>query len=80
MNGTDDSVTPPENARRLAAGLSRSRVVEIDGLPHNPGGLGNMGCYDRIINDFFARPEGPLDTSCTATMKPPRFRTGPDPR
>lgn len=80
MNGTGDYVTPPENARRLAAGLSRSRVVEIEGLPHNPGGLSNMGCYDRIIIDFFARPEGPLDTSCIAAMKPPPFRTGADPR
>jgi pimeloyl-ACP methyl ester carboxylesterase len=81
LSGTADHVTPPEVAERLMAGLARSQQVLIDGLPHFPSGLSNMECYDRLITTFFEKPEAePLDTSCVAEMKPPPFRTGPDPR
>jgi pimeloyl-ACP methyl ester carboxylesterase len=81
VNGTADYVTPPQVAERLASHLARSRVVLIDGLPHFPSGLSHMDCHTRLINAFFEDPDpARLDTSCIATMKPPPFRTAPDPR
>jgi pimeloyl-ACP methyl ester carboxylesterase len=76
LNGTADYVTPPEIARRLQTGLSRSRLVLIEGLPHFPSGLSHMECYDRLVQAFFAKPEPErLDAACVAAMKPPPFRT-----
>jgi hypothetical protein len=73
-------VTPPEVASSLASRLTASRVVLIEGLTHFPAGLSHMDCYLRLANAFFDDPDpARLDTSCIATMKPPPFRTGPDP-
>lgn len=76
MAGEMDHVTPPQQARDVAAHLPNARVVVVPGLGHFPDGLTNMECYDRIISDFFAAGSAAgLDVSCLSAMQPPPFTT-----
>jgi pimeloyl-ACP methyl ester carboxylesterase len=74
--GGRDSTAPPAWARKVAATLPNSRVLEIEPLTHLPVGLSHMICMDQIMDAFYARGSAAgLDTSCIATMKPPPFVT-----
>jgi pimeloyl-ACP methyl ester carboxylesterase len=76
LAGDMDHVTPPEQAREVAAQLPNARVAIVPGLGHFPDGLTHMECYDKVINDFFvAGSAATLDLSCLATMQPPSFQT-----
>ena len=74
MAGDMDAVTPVQWAQDVASGMGNARVVTIPYLGHFPDGMGNMECYDWVINDFFEKGSAAdLDLSCIATMKPPPF-------
>ncbi len=63
LNGGLDPVTPPDNARLLAAELPNSQYVLFPGSGHvraqSPGAVA-------IIAAFAADPTAPVDTSCRA--------------
>jgi len=72
--GGRDPATPPDFARRVAAGLPRSKVVVVEHGGHLFDGLNGIECVDRLILGFYdaGSAEG-LDTGCLAGMTPPPF-------
>ena len=80
LSGEADPITPPANAARLAAGLSRKLHLVLTGEGH---GQVATGCIPRLMADFLDRavPET-LDASCLQQHRPPPFfvsMTGPAP-
>jgi pimeloyl-ACP methyl ester carboxylesterase len=72
QSGHFDDRTPVEQARRIAATLSRVYLVELPNEGHDarPG-----PCHAAIVAQFFDDPTRPPDTSCIATIAPVRFET-----
>ena len=80
LSGEADPITPPANAARLAAGLSRKLHLVLNGEGH---GQVATGCVPRLMADFLdhAAPET-LDASCLQQHRPPPFfvsMAGPSP-
>jgi pimeloyl-ACP methyl ester carboxylesterase len=75
LSGSDDPVTPPENAVAAMPGLRRARHLVIAGEGH--GQLG-VTCMDRVM-EAFVRDLDParLDASCLQRARPAPFFTGP---
>lgn len=72
--GGMDAVTPVAWAQEISSRLTHSLVLVVDHLSHDPSGLANMECYDRVIAGFFAKGSVVgLDTGCFETMTPPPF-------
>ncbi len=63
LNGGLDPVTPPDNARLLAAELPNSQYVLFPGSGHVQA---QSSCAVAIIAAFAADPTAPVDTSCIA--------------
>jgi pimeloyl-ACP methyl ester carboxylesterase len=72
LTGYFDDRTPAEQARRIAATLSRVHLVELPNEGHDarPG-----PCHAAIVAQFFEDPTRRPDTSCVATIAPIRFVT-----
>jgi pimeloyl-ACP methyl ester carboxylesterase len=72
VTGYFDDRTPAEQARRIAATLSRAYLVELPNEGHDarPG-----PCHAAIVAQFFEDPTRRPDTSCVATIAPVRFVT-----
>ena len=72
VTGYFDDRTPAEQARRIAATLSRAYLVELPNEGHDarPG-----PCHAAIVAQFFEDPTRRPDTSCVATIAPIRFVT-----
>ncbi|MBW3554273.1 MAG: alpha/beta fold hydrolase [Gemmatimonadetes bacterium] len=49
--GAEDSITPPDQARAMAAALPQARLEIVDGAAHLPG-LENAPVVNRLISDF----------------------------
>ncbi len=80
LSGEADPVTPPADAERAAAGLSRHRHLVLKGEGH--GQLGT-GCVPRLMAEFLdsGAPEK-LDAACLEQHSPQSFfisMTGPSP-
>ena len=72
LTGYFDDRTPTEQARRIAATLSRVYLVE----PPNEGHDARPGsCHAAMVTQFFEDPTRRPDTSCVATIAPIRFVT-----
>jgi len=80
LAGEDDPVTPPAEARAVAAGLTHHRLIVLAGEGH---GQLATGCVPRLMARFLAtRATRRLDTSCLwALRSTPFFLTpsGPSP-
>ncbi len=76
VTGYFDDRTPAEQARRIAATLSRAYLVELPNEGHDarPG-----PCHAAIVAQFFEDPTRRPDTSCVATIAPIRFVTAWEP-
>ena len=72
MTGYFDDRTPSEQARRIAATLSRAYLVELPNEGHDarPG-----SCHAAIVAQFFEDPSHRPDTTCLATIAPVQFST-----
>jgi pimeloyl-ACP methyl ester carboxylesterase len=72
LTGYFDDRTPTEQARRIAATLSRVYLVELPNEGHDarPG-----PCHAAIVSQFFEDPTRRPDTSCIAAIAPIRFLT-----
>jgi pimeloyl-ACP methyl ester carboxylesterase len=77
ISGGLDPVTPPRWAEEAQKHLPNSLHVVLPEGHHGFFGLTNIGCMDGLMARFLdsGTVEG-LDTSCTATMKRPKFVTG----
>ena len=67
MAGTLDSLTPPSWAEEVAATLSNSHVVEVEGYAHSPTFAGE--CTAMMALQFFADPSQAPDGGCLADLK-----------
>src|SRR5205085_5703484 len=67
-----DPVTPPENSKHAADGLSRSTYVLFPGLGHGAV-FAAPECPEVIFRAFLADPTAKVDTSCVASMGPPAW-------
>jgi pimeloyl-ACP methyl ester carboxylesterase len=80
LSGTDDPVTPPENANIAQRAFADSKHVIIAG--HGHGQIG-VPCVDRVMANFIgAGSAKDLDVSCTQKVPPMPFFTtlaGPAP-
>jgi pimeloyl-ACP methyl ester carboxylesterase len=72
LTGHFDDRTPTEHARRIAATLRRSYLVEFPDEGHDvrPG-----DCHLKVIAQFLDDPTRKPDTSCVATLPPLPFAT-----
>ena len=80
LSGEADPVTPPVDAERAAAGLTRHRHLILKGEGH---GQLNIGCMPTLAADFLDNPvPDKLDVSCLDGHMPQPFflsMTGPSP-
>jgi pimeloyl-ACP methyl ester carboxylesterase len=71
LSGAYDPITPPAWGQAAADALPRSTHVVFPGVGH--GAVDTLPCPTQIALSFLIQPEQPVDTSCVATMPPPRF-------
>lgn len=74
LDGDLDAVTPPENAKAVLPGLSRSQYVEIPGASHTVIEW-DKTCSIPLINAFLRDPTARVDTSCVSGLADPPFTT-----
>jgi pimeloyl-ACP methyl ester carboxylesterase len=75
LAGEDDPVTPPAQARAVAAGLSDSRLIVLAGEGH---GQLATACVPRLMERFLAtRAPRHLDTACLWSLRPSPFFVSP---
>jgi pimeloyl-ACP methyl ester carboxylesterase len=70
LSGSNDPITPPDYAVRVAATLEHSTQLVGDGQGH---GLVSVGCVPRLLRAFLEQPEQPLKTDCLAAEPPTPF-------
>ncbi len=71
LSGSADPVTPPSNSQQVAAGLTNSREIVVEGLGHN---VMYRGCLPRLIGDFLESGSAQnLDTTCVQAVQPLPF-------
>lgn len=73
LTGHFDDRTPTEHARRVAATLRRSYLVEFPDEGHDKSRPG--ACHVSILAQFLDDPTRRPDTSCVATLPPISFAT-----
>ncbi len=80
LSGSDDPVTPPQDAEHARRGLTHSAHVVLRGFGH---GQLTAPCVDRLMAQFIARATvAGLDVGCVSQDKPLPFFTsmgGPSP-
>ena len=70
LSGSNDPITPPDYAARVAATLERSTQLVGDGQGH---GIVSVGCVPRLLRAFLERPEQAIDADCLAAEPPTPF-------
>jgi len=73
LSGRFDDRTPTEQARRIAATLSRAYLYEFPNEGHDAR---PAGCHLAILMQFFENPFRAPDASCIGTIPPILFTTG----
>lgn len=75
FTGDIDPVAQPDAGDRIVRGFSDALHIACSDIAHGLDGVENAGCYDRILAQFLEQASTRnLDTACTETMRPPRFR------
>jgi pimeloyl-ACP methyl ester carboxylesterase len=70
LSGSNDPITPPDYAARVAATLEHSTELVGSGQGH---GLVSVGCVPRLLRAFLEQPAQPLDAACLAAEPPMPF-------
>jgi pimeloyl-ACP methyl ester carboxylesterase len=70
LSGSNDPITPPDYAARVAATLAHANVLVGDGQGH---GLVAVGCVPRLLRTFLEQPTQPVDGACLAAEPPMPF-------
>lgn len=80
LSGSADPVTPPTYAEQVAATLSNSRHLVVDGFGH---GVIGYGCMPRLVAQFIRDGSATgIDATCLDELEPPPFFVsfaGPEP-
>ncbi len=53
--------------------MPHAQLVEVPWSGHMPFGLAHLECMDAIELAFLKHPYARVDTTCVASMLPPRF-------
>ena len=70
LSGSNDPITPPGYAARVAATLAHATQL----VGHDQGhGLIAVGCVPRLLRTFLESPDKPLDAACLAVEPPTPF-------
>ena len=76
FSGNMDPVTPPKYGEEVSRYLPNSRHIVIPEAGHDPFGLSDPGCIDRIALEFLDKGDAKnLDVTCVENMVPPPFVT-----
>lgn len=78
FSGYFDPVTPPAMASQIVKTLPNSFLITIPTMSHIFEGLSNPECFDKIVVDFFNRPDTRPATDCIKQMLPDEYQTGED--
>jgi pimeloyl-ACP methyl ester carboxylesterase len=70
LSGSNDPITPPEYAARVAATLAHSTQLVGRDQGH---GLVAIGCVPRLLRAFVENPDKSLDAACLAVESPTPF-------
>jgi len=70
LSGSNDPITPPEYAARVAATLAHATQLVGRDQGH---GLVGVGCVPRLLRTFLESPDKPLDSACLAAEVPTPF-------
>jgi pimeloyl-ACP methyl ester carboxylesterase len=77
LSGQLDPVTPPERGEEVARHLPNSKHIVIPHSAHNPAGITNVECLDKMMLEFLAKGDvKDLDTRCLEIIQAPPFVTG----
>ncbi len=75
VSGYFDPVTPPSMAEQIVQHLTNGYLITIPTMSHTFDGLSNPECFDKMVVDFFNKPDTrPADT-CIQQMLPDKFKT-----
>jgi pimeloyl-ACP methyl ester carboxylesterase len=70
LSGSNDPITPPAYAERVAATLAHASQLVGDRQGH---GLVAIGCVPRLVRDFLEHPDRAPDGACLAAEPPTPF-------
>lgn len=73
--GYFDPVTPPSMATQIVKTLPNSFLVTIPTMSHVFEGLSNPECFDKIVVDFFNKPDTSPNIECIKQMLPDKYKT-----
>lgn len=76
FSGYFDPVTPPSMAEQIVKTLSNSYLISIPTMSHTFDGLSNPECFDKIVIDFYNKPNSRPDSECIRQMLPGKYKTG----
>lgn len=74
ISGYFDPVTPPSMATQIMQTLPNGYLVSIPTMSHTFDGLSNPECFDKMVLDFFNKPEQAPDTECIGLMQPEEYK------
>ena len=75
FSGYFDPVTPPYMAETIVKTLSKGYLITIPTMSHTFDGLSNPECFDKMVVDFFGKPNAKPDSDCIKEMVPDKFKT-----
>ncbi|MBK7009759.1 MAG: alpha/beta fold hydrolase [Saprospiraceae bacterium] len=75
LSGYFDPITPPSMAEQIVKTLSNGYVITIPTMSHTFDGLSNSGCFDKIVVDFFNKPDSRPNSGCIELMLPDKYKT-----
>jgi pimeloyl-ACP methyl ester carboxylesterase len=75
FSGYFDPVTPPSMASQIIKTLPKNFHIVIPSMSHVFEGLSNEACFDRMVVDFFKKPDQKPNVSCIDSMLPPPYKT-----
>jgi pimeloyl-ACP methyl ester carboxylesterase len=70
LSGSNDPITPPDYAARVAATLAHAPQLVGRDQGH---GLVGVGCVPRLLRTFLENPDKPVDATCLAAEVPMPF-------
>ncbi len=75
VSGYFDPVTPPSMAKQIVKTLPNSFLITIPTMSHVFEGLSNPECFDKIVVDFFNKPDTMPNIGCINQMLPDKYKT-----
>lgn len=75
LSGYFDPITPPSMAELIVKTLPNGYVITIPTMSHTFDGLSNPECFDKMVVDFFNKPDSRPNSECIEQMLPDKYKT-----